>query len=278
MKILVKLGLASLILAQVACSPEEATADAKQGSANAEVQAPASASVKSGLVDLATVEAKVQAAFTAINPQYKVLSVKQSGIDGYYRAQLTGGPALYVNADATHFFSGDAFEISGSQMVNLSEKAMAEERLDLVKGLNPEEMIIFPAKGEQKAQITVYTDVDCFYCQKLHQEVPQLNEMGIAVRYMAFPRAGVGSPSYKKVVSAWCAGSKDAQRDAMDKLKARQNIPEKTCDNPVAAQYQLGQKMGVTGTPAIILDNGELIPGYRPADKLAATLGVAVQK
>lgn len=109
------------------------------------------------------------------------------------------------------------------------------------------------------------------YCRKLHQEVPELNALGIQVDYMAYPRAGMGSKSWDKAVSAWCA---DDRKQAMTDAKQGKTIPDKNCDNPVEAQYRLGQRLGVTGTPAILLENGEIIRGYMPADALAKGLGV----
>ncbi|MNR46183.1 Thiol:disulfide interchange protein DsbC precursor [compost metagenome] len=112
----------------------------------------------------------------------------------------------------------------------------------------------------------MFTDTDCGYCQKLHSEVPELNRLGVEVRYVAFPRQGLQSPAYKELVSVWCA--KDRQ-GAMNLAKTRQEVPAAECDNPVAKQYALGQMIGVSGTPAIVLANGKLIPGYQPAAQLA---------
>ena len=117
----------------------------------------------------------------------------------------------------------------------------------------------------------MFTDIDCGYCRKLHREIPQLNEMGIEVSYLAYPRAGIGSQSYSKYVSAWCAEDK---LGALTLAKNGQEIPAKNCDNPIAAQYELGQQMGISGTPAIVLEDGRLIPGYLNAQKLANALGV----
>jgi thiol:disulfide interchange protein DsbC len=126
-------------------------------------------------------------------------------------------------------------------------------------------MVVFPAK-ERKTHITVFTDPDCGYCQKLHTEVPELNRLGIEVRYMAFPRQGQGSHGYNSLVSVWCA--KD-RLDAMNKAKSRQELPKASCANPVMQQYELGGSIGISGTPAIVLANGHLIPGYQPAPQLA---------
>jgi thiol:disulfide interchange protein DsbC len=120
--------------------------------------------------------------------------------------------------------------------------------------------------------VSVFTDVDCGYCQKLHQEVPQLNTMGIEVRYLAFPRAGKGSETYQKLVTAWCAQDRQA---TLTRYKNREPVTTKTCaNNPVNAQYELGESIGINGTPALITATGELLPGYMPAAELARRLGV----
>ena len=132
-------------------------------------------------------------------------------------------------------------------------------------------MIVFGPE-EAKAFVYVFTDVDCYYCQKLHQEVPALKELGVEIRYLAYPRAGVGSPSYRKIASAWCAEDPNISLTA---LKAGEQIPDNVCENnPVAEQYMLGGQLGVSGTPALVTESGKLLPGYMPADKLANALGL----
>ena len=139
-----------------------------------------------------------------------------------------------------------------------------------------EDMIIFKPEGEIKAVMNVFTDVDCGYCRKFHQEVPQLNAMGIEIRYLAYPRAGIPSGSYDKIAKAWCA---EDQQDILTKVKSGQRVDVEVCDNnPIAEHYAFGSSIGVTGTPAIILMDGTLIPGYQPADNFAKLLGIALNK
>jgi len=140
-----------------------------------------------------------------------------------------------------------------------------------VNDLGEENMIIFPAKNS-KHTISVFTDIDCGYCRKLHNEIDQYNAKGITVRYLAFPRAGIGSPSYDKAVSVWC--EKDRQA-AMTRSKSGETLPKASCKNPVAEEYELGQLLGVNGTPALVLDNGSLLPGYVPANRLVRVLNEA---
>jgi thiol:disulfide interchange protein DsbC len=204
-------------------------------------------------------------------PDLKFGDPRPSALPGLYEVQVHGGPLIYVNADGSHFVAGDLFAVQQGGFVNLAEQVRQKERADLVATVRPEDMIIF-APQNPKATITVFTDVDCGYCRKLHREIAEFNERGIAVHYLAFPRAGLGSPSYRKIASAWCAADR---KDALTKLKKGEDIPENVCaDNPVAAQILLGDKVGVTGTPAIVLQDGTLVPGYRPPKDMAALLGI----
>jgi thiol:disulfide interchange protein DsbC len=130
-------------------------------------------------------------------------------------------------------------------------------------------MVVFPPAGPTKHTVTVFTDIDCGYCRKLHQEIADYNQQGIKVRYLMYPRAGVGSESYNKAVWVWCA---DDRQDAITRAKRGEEIPHKTCANPVKEQFELGQTLGVRGTPSIILENGQMVPGYVPAAQLAQML------
>ncbi|CAH0990784.1 Thiol:disulfide interchange protein DsbC [Sinobacterium norvegicum] len=205
-------------------------------------------------------------------PDLQFGAVEQSPMKDIYQVQIVNGPLLYINPQGSHFVAGELFEVAPSGVVNLTEMAQNAPRKALMAGVDSKDMIIFAPAGETKATVTVFTDVDCYYCQKLHQEVPALNKLGVAVQYMAYPRAGIGSESYNKIASAWCA---DDKQEAMNKLKARQNIAKNVCaDNPVAEQYELGGRMGVSGTPALVLEDGSLVPGYMPANELAKRLGI----
>ena len=206
-------------------------------------------------------------------PEIPILSVSESELPNLYAVQLEGGGVLYGTPDGSHIISGDMYRIQNNDLVNLAEVQREVRRRDLMGALKPNDAWVFAAVGNKpKAVINVFTDVDCHYCRQLHLEVPQLNAMGIEVRYLGFPRAGVGSESYNKIVSAWCADDRDT---ALTAAKAGEPIPTKVCANPIADQHDLGQRVGVTGTPAIITENGQLIPGYRPAKILAASLGIA---
>ena len=207
----------------------------------------------------------------ALNPNLKVESVSESGIEGIVLVQLAGGGLLYGTKDGSHLIEGDLYRFVDQGVVNLTEQHRAVKRRDLLAEVDVEDMVVFSPAEPPKASVAVFTDVDCGYCRKLHMEMEEINALGIEVRYLAFPRAGPGSRSYEKTVSAWCA--KDAQH-AITELKMGRSIPDRSCANPVMAQYELGQAMGVTGTPAIVTEAGILLPGYLPAAELAAAIGL----
>ena len=221
--------------------------------------------------DKATTE-KLQKALAVPAMGLTVESVSTSEIPGMYEVQFANGPLVYSTASGDYFIVGDLYSVGPEGMVNLGEQRRDGERLALIESLDPKDMIIFSPEGKTRAHITVFTDVTCFYCQKLHKEVPELNRRGVEVRYLAYPRAGVGSDGYRQLASAWCA---DNPQETLTRLKNRESVPENVCaDNPIADQYRLGQEIGVRGTPAMVTAEGRMIPGYQSADDLMVTLGL----
>lgn len=207
----------------------------------------------------------IRASLESIQPGMPIEAIAESPMEGVYQVQLKGGRQLYASADGQFILQGYMFQFKDGQAVNLTEQAQSRSVAKAIEAIPESDMVIF-APQNPKTHITVFTDTDCGYCQKLHSEVPELNRLGVEVRYLAFPRQGMGSHGANTLASVWCA--KDPQA-AMDKAKAREKVPEASCDNPVAEQYELGQMIGVQGTPAIVLADGQIIPGYQPAPQLA---------
>ncbi len=203
-------------------------------------------------------------------PGMPVSTVAPSPLPGIYAVEMEDGSVLYADAEASHVIAGDMYVLTEAGPVNLAEVRRQERRRQLLADVDPSDMIVFAPK-ETKAVVSVFTDVDCGYCRKLHQERTELADYGIEVRYLAYPRAGTDSETYENMVSAWCAT--DRQR-AITRLKQGERVPAKTCENPVAEQYRLGALVGVGGTPTLVTPSGELIPGYLPAAELAKRLGV----
>ena len=145
----------------------------------------------------------------------------------------------------------------------------SELRRDLLASAPVSQRIVFKPKGEVKHHVAVFTDIDCGYCRELHKHIGEYNERGIQIEYMMFPRAGVGSDSFRKAVAAWC--SKD-QQGSLTKAKAGEDPGTATCVNPIEAQYNLGQQMGVTGTPTLVFPDGSVAPGYVTPEQLEQRL------
>lgn len=228
----------------------------------------------SGLIsangDVQTPEQLIESQLKKLNTP--VESISPTSIPGIYQVDLQGGFVLYSSADGQYLLRGDLLEVQGNELVNLTEKVKNEYNVKLLQSINPETMIIFSPKGETKGIAYAFTDVDCGYCRKLQQEVPALNERGIEMRYLAFPRGGRKSGAFAKMANAWCTTDR---KQALADLKAGKaiSVPIKgdqhACNKMVDDQYQLGLQLGINGTPAIVLENGQIIPGYRPAADLA---------
>jgi len=211
-------------------------------------------------------EQAIRQSLTALQPNLTIESIAKSPLEGLYQVQLKGGRVLYASGDGQFVMQGYLYQVKDGKAANLTEKAENVAVAQQINGLDRNQMIVYPAQGETKAHITVFTDTTCPYCQKLHAEVPELNKRGIEVRYLAFPRQGMGSPGAKQLAAVWCAKDKPA---ALNQMFTGREVKSESCKDPVAEQFALGQNMGIQGTPAIILADGQMIPGYQPADQLA---------
>lgn len=179
-------------------------------------------------------------------------------------AVSTDSGVIYITNDGKHVLQGPMYDVSGSQPVNVTNKALVK-KLDALQS----EMIIYKAKNE-KHVITVFTDITCGYCHKLHQQMQDYNDLGITVRYLAFPRQGLNSKTEKDMQSIWCTGNRKTSFDA---AMRGDDITQATCkSSDIAKHFELGVQFGVTGTPAIVLEDGTLIPGYQPPKEMAAML------
>ncbi len=210
-------------------------------------------------------EASVRAAIKTLVPNAAIESIADAAMPGYSEVMI-GGNIVYVSNDGKYLIQGSVFDIVNK--TDLTEKRRADTRKTELAKVTADKRIRFKAK-EEKHRVTVFTDIDCGYCRKLHQEIAQYNDLGITVDYLFFPRAGLNSESFTKAVSVWCATDKLA---AMTDAKNGKDVPTKTCANPIADDYALGQKVGVNGTPAIFTDDGTQVGGYVPAASLLERL------
>ena len=256
----------------------------------------------------AQIESKLGAAF---GPQVKVRSVEKLANDQLLEVTLIDGSIIYMTPDSSFFIYSDSlYQLTAQGPQNVTEQRLNPIRVKHMAGIKDTDTVVFKAKGTEKAKISIYTDIECPYCQKLHDEVPRLNELGITVRYLAFPRAGIMDPrtgqpttAYQKINYVWCAKQKaQAMTDMKNTQKEIGSLAQKvrqgggsdaekeynqveskmstflagntSCPSAVKDQYRLAQEMGINGTPAIIGADGVLIPGYMPAEELVRRLGL----
>jgi len=196
---------------------------------------------------------------------WKVNSIADAPVDSLYQLNTERG-IFYASKDGKYLMQARIYNIDAG-MRDETEAAMSSIRVEGIKQFDSD-VIEFKAKNE-KYVVNVFTDISCGYCRRLHEQMGEYNERGITVRYLAFPRAGLQGGTFNDMVSIWCAAD---QQEAMTQAKAGESVDLARCENSIAEQYRFGQKVGVNGTPFIVLPNGNLIPGYQPAAALLQTL------
>lgn len=208
---------------------------------------------------------KIEEGLRAINPQIQVDSVSPTPMDGIYEVTI-GSDIYYVSGDGRYMLQGELVDLKERR--SLTEPRRASIRASLVDAVPEDQMLIYSPDGEVKHRITVVTDIDCPYCRRFHRHMDEYNALGVEVRYLLMPRAGVQSESYDKAVSVWCAEDRHA---AMNRAKQGAKMEQRSCDNPVKSHMSLAEQLGVRATPTIITASGDVIRGYRsPEDLLPA--------
>ncbi len=192
--------------------------------------------------------------------------IADSPMPGVYEIAI-GSNIAYVTADGRYLLQGDLYDLSTNE--NVTEARRARERVNVLAGIDTADMIIFsPEPGDVKHTVTIFTDIDCGYCRQFHSEIAKVNELGIEIHYLFYPRTGPDTDSWFKADMVWCSGP-EARNSALTLAKLGGQIPDQTCDSsPVSDHYELGQLVGVRGTPAMFSESGEQLGGYLPPAEL----------
>ena len=199
-----------------------------------------------------------------------VKGIKQSQVEGLFVVDIGDLQPIYASKDGNFFLYGEMYAIKNGELLNTTKQEISLNRKAILDSELSEKDFITFAATDEKHVITVFTDVDCGYCRKFHGEIEDYNAQGITVNYVAFPRSGLESESYNKIVSAWCSSD---PKGTLTALKEGRDPALKLCqDHPVEDHYLLGQRIGITGTPAIISFSGDLLPGYLPPMELLKKL------
>jgi thiol:disulfide interchange protein DsbC len=249
------LALASL----TACAAEPPAQPSGRPAPTAAATPPADALPK------AAGEAAIRATMAKVLPDMEVSAIGPAPFPGFAEVAVQGR-IFYVSNDGKYLLHGNLLDVAKNE--NLTRRSEGALRRGELAKVGPERRIIFAA-AKPKHRITVFTDTECGFCRKLHGQMAEYNARGISVEYLFYPRSGPGSEGFAQAVAVWCA--KD-RREAMNRAKAGAILPPARCDNPIADDYALGQRVGVDGTPAIYADNGVQIGGYLPPDEMLARL------
>ena len=257
MKSLLPLLLCAVSLTACAQAPDSA---AGVGSAAAPAPSQGLATAAEGSVD----ERAIQA-LQSINPRIEVDHVGPAPLPGF-REAVVGGQVVYISDDGRYLLQGALYDVVEKK--DLSQAGMAEVRRRLLATIPASERIVFAPENPVHT-VSVFTDVECGYCQKLHEDIAEYNRLGIAIEYLAFPRMGPASEDFAKMVSVWCAADRGA---ALTAAKEGRKVQSGSCTNPVARHYDIGRRVGLTGTPMIVTEDGTQMPGYMPPADLRAAL------
>lgn len=266
MKRILFAALGAISLSACAQAPDPANAPQARPATQASAPTPPAAAPTAAA---GTPDARAVEAIRRLNPQVQVERIAAAPMPGFRQA-IVGGQVVYVSDDGRFVFvpgpGGAVFDAQAKR--NLSEDALAGMRQELLATIPASERIVF-APANPAHTVTVFTDVACGYCRKLHGEIAEYNRQGIAVEYLAFPRMGIGSEDYTTMVSVWCAADR---RKALTQAKNGRPVPAKSCKTTVDMQYDVGQRVGLTGTPMILAEDGTQLGGYVPPAQLRETL------
>ncbi len=260
-KLLFTLVLACISLSACAQSTQPAGAQADAGKADAA----AAPTPKAAAPAPGTPAARALAALKSVNDRIVPERIEDAPLPGFQQA-IVGGQVVYVSNDGKYLLQGSLYDIQRQK--NVTEEAMVSIRREVVDAIPVSDRIVF-APPNPKHTVVVFTDVECGYCRKLHSEIAQYNRQGIAVEYVAFPRMGPASEDFRKMEAVWCA--KDRKK-ALTDAKNDRKVASPRCKNPVAMQYELGQRAGLLGTPMILAEDGTQLGGYVPPAELRAAL------
>lgn len=253
------------VVLSVLCAASLSACAQSPSAADAGKESGAKTTAESVKTQPGTPEDRARQAIESINPQVTIDRIGAAPLPGF-REVIVSGQVLYVSDDGKYLLQGSLFDVAEKK--DLGQAGLATVRKKLVATVPVADRIVF-APANPKYTVSVFTDIECGYCRKLHEDIAEYNKRGIAVEYLAFPRQGLDSPDYQAMVSVWCAPDR---KRALTDAKAGKRVTQRTCENPVASQYALGQRVGLTGTPMILAEDGTQMPGYMPPDALLATL------
>lgn len=212
--------------------------------------------------------------FKKLAPEATIKSSVETPIKGIKQVTLESSninDVFYMTDDGKYLIQGNIIQTDTKE--NITELSKSGARKEIVENVAKGKSIdFFPVDlKDMKHHVKVYTDIDCGYCRKLHNEMKEYNDLGIGISYLFWPRSGLQSPSYTKSVTVWCS---DDQNQAMSDSQNGLALEVKQCDNPVKEHYISGKKIGINGTPSLVTNDGQLLPGYLAPKALLLRLDI----
>ncbi|MEJ6068420.1 DsbC family protein [Psychrobacter sp. 16-Bac2893] len=259
------MSAALLVIVAAGCSNNAADATSNTDLVNSSKSKTSTAAVSKD--SDAKVVKSLQANLKASGIEETILSAVPTDMTGIYWVTAEGLPSFFTDKAGKHIIQGQIIAVGAEAPVDISAALLASTAQEALKAVDKKDMVIYPAKGVTKAVVYAFTDADCGYCRKLHEEMDDINTRGIEVRYLAWPRSQESVP---KMEAIWCSQDRKA---AMNQGKAGADVQAPSCANPVQEQMALGAKLGVRGTPAIFTEAGQQVGGYLPAAQLAEAVG-----
>lgn len=254
--------IGALLLAVTAGCSNNATDTSSNSTIANSTQAKASTTPVSTKSDDSVVKL-LQANLNASGIEETIISAVPTDMEGMYWVTATGLPSFFTDKSGKHIIQGQIIAVGQETPIDISAALVANTAQEALKQVDKKDMVIYPATGETKSVIYAFTDADCGYCRKLHEEMSDINARGIEVRYLAWPRSQESVP---KMEAVWCSQDRNA---AMNQAKMGSDVQAPNCSNPVQEQMALGASLGVRGTPAIFTQSGQQVGGYLPAAQLA---------
>lgn len=256
-----------VIAALLGTSSLSACAQAPQPGAAATKPETTPAVAKADVAKADSADGRARQALQALNPQIQIDYVGASALPGF-REAIVGGQVVLVSDDGRYLVQGQVLDMETKNELTQGSPALAKYRRGLLDSIKAKDRIVF-SPPNPKYTIDVFTDVECGYCRKLHSEIAEYNRLGIEVQYMAFPRMGLGSQDHRDMISVWCASDR---KQALTDAKSDKPIAAKDCKSPVDMEYHIGQRLGISGTPAIFAPDGTQLGGYLPPQQLREAL------
>ncbi len=265
-----------LAVAALLCTASlSACAQAPQPGATVDAPAAKAAKPAAAVAPVAgTPDQRARQSLEQLNPKIEIAYVGQAPVPGF-REVIAGGQVVYVSDDGKYLMQGTLVDLTTQDELTQSSPALSRYRRELLATAKTADRVVF-APANPKYTVSVFTDIECGYCRKMHSEMAEYNRLGIAIEYLAFPRSGLASPVHEQMISVWCA---DDRKQALTEAKEGKPVPTRKCrSTPVDMQFDLGRRLGVAGTPAVYAPDGTLLGGYLPPDQLRQALDALADK